>query len=148
MYLTVKYTHLILIVVSVCFFIIRFIWRQVHSRMMSYKWVRVTPHIIDSSLLLSGVALIYITSFMPFTASGEWLTEKLFCVIAYIGLGYIALRPSGGTLFRVFAFGGALGWLYLAASLRRPALGCGFTYLLDAFQRAPVQVMTDGRKGR
>jgi uncharacterized membrane protein SirB2 len=32
-----------------------------------------------------------ITHYLPFTEEGTWLTEKLFGVIIYIALGFIAL---------------------------------------------------------
>ena len=32
-----------------------------------------------------------ITHYLPFTEDGAWLTEKLFGVIIYIALGFIAL---------------------------------------------------------
>ena len=50
------------------------------------------PHINDSLLLLSGIGLIFITGFIPFTAAAPWLTEKLTCVMAYIALGFFALK--------------------------------------------------------
>ena len=117
MYLALKHSHLLLVVVSVVLFITRFVLLLIDSKIRNKKWLKVMPHVIDTLLLLSGVALIYVTGFMPFAPGGEWLTEKLFCVILYIALGFVALKPSCGILFRVFAFGGALGWLFLAASL-------------------------------
>ncbi len=42
--------------------------------------------------------MIALTGYLPFTVKGAWLTEKLFGVIIYIVLGFIALgrhRPRG-----------------------------------------------------
>lgn len=79
--------------------------------------MKVVPHIIDTVLLASGVALVFITGFIPFTPAALWMTEKLTCVLAYIALGYVALHYSRGMAFRLFAFFGALGWVYAAADL-------------------------------
>ncbi|PKF51845.1 SirB2 family protein [Enterovibrio nigricans] len=117
MYAALKHTHLLFIALSVSLFILRFIWRSMGSTMMQKKWVKIVPHIIDTGLLATGVALIAVTGFMPFTPAGVWMTEKLTCVLAYIALGFVALHYSQGTMFRVFAFFGALGWVYAAAKL-------------------------------
>ncbi|MBV7300094.1 SirB2 family protein [Enterovibrio paralichthyis] len=117
MYVALKHTHLLFIALSVSLFIIRFVWSMMGSKMMEKKWVKVVPHIIDTVLLTSGVALVFITGFIPFTPAALWMTEKLTCVLAYIALGYVALHYSRGMAFRLFAFFGALGWVYAAADL-------------------------------
>ncbi|WP_434359330.1 SirB2 family protein [Parasalinivibrio latis] len=117
MYMALKHTHMLAILLSVTLFIVRFFWVMRGSDMMQKKWVKVVPHIIDTVLLGTGVALIFVTGFYPFTPAGLWLTEKLTCVLAYIALGFVALHYSRGALFRTFAFLGALGWVYAAASL-------------------------------
>jgi uncharacterized membrane protein SirB2 len=75
------------------------------------------PHINDSLLLLSGIGLIFITGFIPFTPAAPWLTEKLTCVMAYIALGFFALKLGKNKLLRVFSFFGALGWLAMAGKI-------------------------------
>lgn len=117
MYLAIKHSHLLFVFLSVVLFIVRFGWKITQNQMLEKKWVKVTPHVVDSLLLLSGIWLILITHFIPFTPAGEWMTEKLFCVLAYIVLGYIALHQQCGKLFRSFCFVGALGWVFIAASL-------------------------------
>lgn len=117
MYATLKHLHLIFIFLSVTLFIFRFCLRMKDSKWLEKKWLKVTPHIVDTVLIATGVGLIFLTGFFPFTPQGLWMTEKLTCVLAYIALGYVALHYSQGTLFRLFAFFGALGWVYAAASL-------------------------------
>ncbi|OOE54929.1 SirB2 family protein [Salinivibrio kushneri] len=116
-YMALKHTHLLTVVLSLSLFVIRFVWVMRGSEMMNKKWVKVTPHVVDTLLLSTGVALIFVTGFIPFTESGAWLTEKLTCVLAYIALGFVALHYSRGKLFRTVAFLGALGWAYAAANL-------------------------------
>ncbi|MEZ8141545.1 invasion protein [Enterovibrio norvegicus FF-33] len=117
MYAALKHSHFLFIALSVSLFILRFAWLMMGSKMLEKKWVKVVPHIIDTGLLATGIALIAITGFIPFTPSAVWMTEKLTCVLAYIALGYVALHYSQGTLFRLFAFFGALGWVFAAANL-------------------------------
>jgi uncharacterized membrane protein SirB2 len=80
---------------SITLFVLRFFWKWAGSAMMQKRWVKIVPHVVDTLLLLSGISLIFITHFYPFSPQGTWLTEKLFGVIIYIALGFVALskRP-------------------------------------------------------
>jgi len=94
-YLSLKNFHLLTVAITAALFLLRFYWLQTGSAMLQRRWVRIVPHLNDTLLLLSGVLLVTITHFYPFTPQGNWLTEKLFGVIIYIALGAIALgrRP-------------------------------------------------------
>ena len=90
--------HLTSVALTISLFTLRYWWRWSNNPRFQARWVRVLPHIVDSVLLLSGVWLIALTGYLPFTVKGAWLTEKLFGVIIYIVLGFIALgrhRPRG-----------------------------------------------------
>ncbi len=92
------------------------------------RWVRVVPHVIDTLLLLSGAGLIWITHYLPFTVKGAWLTEKLFGVIIYIVLGFIALgrhRPrSQQAGFLAFLLGLVVLYIIIKlATTKIPLLG-------------------------
>ncbi|MEX3020925.1 SirB2 family protein [Kluyvera sp. STS39-E] len=91
LFLWVLYFHIGSAIISVSFFALRFWWIHHGSAMLDARWVRVLPHAVDSVLLLSGVALMLMTRYFPFTEEGTWLTEKLFGVIIYIFLGFVAL---------------------------------------------------------
>ena len=74
------------------------------------------PHINDTLLLASGVALIVINRFYPFSVQESWLTAKLFGVIIYILLGHIALgRRQRSLSLRWVAFILALVCFFLIA---------------------------------
>lgn len=92
------------------------------------RWTRVVPPFVDTFLLLSGVGLIAKTHILPFTEQGTWLTEKLFGVIIYIVLGFIALdyRRARSQRARLIAFLLALVVLYIIiklATTKIPLLG-------------------------
>ena len=68
------------------------------------------------------------TGYLPFTDKGAWLTEKLFGVIIYIVLGFIALdyRRMHSQQARIIAFPLALVVLYIIiklATTKVPLLG-------------------------
>ncbi|POT59231.1 hypothetical protein C3432_00390 [Citrobacter amalonaticus] len=120
--------HLTSIVLSVGLFILRYWWRYIHHPLATARWTRVVPPIIDSVLLLSGVGLMLKTHILPFTEQGSWLTEKLFGVIIYIVLGFIALdyRRAHSQQARIIAFPLALVVLYIIiklATTKLPLLG-------------------------
>ena len=94
-YPLIKNLHLVTVWITVTLFLLRFYWLRRGSPLLTRRWVRILPHVNDTLLLLSGVALVMITHFYPFTPQGSWLTEKLLAVIIYIALGSVALsrRP-------------------------------------------------------
>lgn len=120
--------HLISIALSISLFVLRYGWRECHSARAHARWTRVVPPVVDTFLLLSGVGLIAKTHILPFTEQGTWLTEKLFGVIIYIALGFIALgrRRPRSQQSRFIAFLLALVVLFIIIQLaitRIPILG-------------------------
>ncbi|EPF16721.1 Invasion gene expression up-regulator, SirB [Cedecea davisae] len=126
-YFSLKYLHIFTVVISISLFVLRYWWQYRGSAISAKRWVRIVPHINDTVLLLSGFGLVLITHFYPFTPQGSWLTEKLFGVIIYIALGFIALgkRPRSQQI-RWFAFLLGLVVLYIIiklATTKIPILG-------------------------
>lgn len=115
LYPAVKHSHMLLVALSVTFFIVRFMLNLRQSPIMEKKFVKVAPHVIDTFLLLSGFTLCFMIKQYPFV--DPWMTEKIICVVAYIALGIMALKSNRNKLFKFFAFIGAIGWVVLAAKL-------------------------------
>jgi uncharacterized membrane protein SirB2 len=115
LYFAVKHLHLTLVAVSVLFFVVRFVLHMRASSIMDKKFIKITPHVIDTFLLLSGLALCFIIQQFPFV--DPWLTEKIIAVAAYIALGMMAFKADRSKLFRFFAFIGAIGWVVFAAKI-------------------------------
>ncbi|EDU9444395.1 SirB family protein [Salmonella enterica subsp. enterica serovar Enteritidis] len=107
--------HLICVALSVSLFVARYWWRYCGHALAAARWTRIVPPVIDTLLLLSGIGLIVKTHILPFTESGSWLTGKLFGVIIYIVLGFIALdyRQARSQQARFIAFPLALVVLYI-----------------------------------
>lgn len=120
--------HLIAVALTISFFIVRYGWRYSNNPLIDARWVRIAPHCIDTVLFLSGAGLMWKTGYLPFTDKGAWLTEKLFGVIIYIALGFIALgrRRPRRQQTRFIAFLLALVVLFFIVQLaitRIPLLG-------------------------
>ncbi|OLQ85238.1 hypothetical protein BIY21_19145 [Vibrio ponticus] len=114
MYEGLKHFHLLTIALSATLLSVRFALLLANSELRNNKFLKVFPHINDTALLLSGVALIVL--FIPWSAA-PWLPMKLSCVLAYIALGFFALKLAKNNLLRIFAFLGALGWLGMAGKI-------------------------------
>ncbi|RYV00758.1 invasion protein [Shewanella sp. OPT22] len=115
LYPAVKHLHLMLIALSVVFFTVRFVLHLRGSAILEKKFLKIAPHVIDTFLLLSGVALCFIINQYPF--ENPWLTEKIGAVAAYIVLGIIAMKIDRGAIFKIFAYIGAISWLVYAARM-------------------------------
>ncbi|GAJ73918.1 LOW QUALITY PROTEIN: SirB2 protein [Vibrio sp. JCM 18904] len=117
MYVALKHIHLVTIALSATLLSIRFVLMMMNSPKRNNRFLKVfPPHIVDTALLVSGIALIFITGFIPFTDAAPWLTNKITCVLAYIALGFFSLNLRK-TTYRYLAFSGALGWLVMAANI-------------------------------
>ena len=94
--------HVSLVVLSLSLFIWRGISMWQGRMLQSPLWKRRIPDAIDSSLLLSGMALAYTLGFAPW--SDNWLLIKLVALVVYILLGYLALRENTLPIVRQACF--------------------------------------------
>jgi len=120
--------HLTTVILTISLFVLRYWWHFTGNPRVQARWMRIVPHAVDTLLLLSGLGLIVVTRYIPFTANGAWLTEKLFGVIIYIVLGFIALgryRPrSQQTGFIAFLLGLVVLYIIIKlAATKIPILG-------------------------
>jgi len=88
------------------------------------RWVRITPHVIDTVLLASAIGLALILEQYPFVH--DWLTAKVLGLIAYILLGSIALRYGPNKLIRVVAWVAALAMFGYIVSVALTHTPLGF----------------------
>ena len=92
MYILVKYVHVISVVLSVSGFFLRGLLMMRDSPLLRARWIKVLPHINDTVLLVAALTLAALSGQYPFVA--DWVTAKIFGVIAYIVLGALALRDA------------------------------------------------------
>ncbi|UXI03138.1 SirB2 family protein [Photobacterium sp. TY1-4] len=116
MYLTLKTFHVLTVLLSISLFLFRFTLICRRSPLAANPVLKIAPHVNDTLLLTSGMALIGLTGFVPFTAAAPWLSVKLLAVVAYILCGAFALKARHIGL-RWLSFAGALGWLALIVKL-------------------------------
>ncbi|MFA5489527.1 MAG: SirB2 family protein [Candidimonas sp.] len=88
-YIVLKHLHMTAAGLSILFFILRACWALTGSTLLQRKTVKVLPHVIDSVLLLCGLAL---AGFLGAAAAQPWLTAKLVAVVLYIIAGSYAIK--------------------------------------------------------
>jgi len=101
-YLTLKYVHMACVVFSYMFFFVRGVWMMRAPALLARRWVKVLPHVVDTLLLASAIALAVMLRQYPFTS--PWLTAKVVGLVVYIGLGMMALRRGRTRRARVTAW--------------------------------------------
>lgn len=87
-----KLLHISCAALSITGFFIRGIWMIQQSPQLSQRWVKIAPHIIDTILLASAIALALHWQLSPLQQ--PWLMAKIIALIAYIGLGTLALKRA------------------------------------------------------
>jgi len=85
-----KLTHVTCVVLSYAGFFLRGMWMIRDSRMLERRWVRVLPHVVDTALLASAIALSMMLKQYPLVE--PWLTAKVAGLLLYIVLGMVALN--------------------------------------------------------
>ena len=103
MWLTIKYLHMTLALVSVSGFLLRGILMLLQSRLLQQRWIKRLPHLVDTLLLASGVLLAWHLHQYPFVNS-YWLSAKMLALLAYIGFGMLALNYGKTPAIRGLAF--------------------------------------------
>ncbi len=113
-YLAIRELHVVCALLSIASFILRGALKFRESKLLQQKWLRISPHIVDSVLLLSAVALVILRGEYPFVSG--WLTAKTVGVFVYIGLGVVALRAGKTPTVRAIAYVLAIAtFAYIAA---------------------------------
>ncbi len=105
-YLLVKSIHVGTAAITLALFLLRGAWMWQGSLGRRGRWVRVLPHLNDATLLGSALILVVLGGHWPWQQ--PWLAAKLVALLAYIGLGMLALRPGRPARTRRLAFLSAL----------------------------------------
>jgi uncharacterized membrane protein SirB2 len=121
-YLALKGIHVACIAVSYAFFVTRGVWMLRESPLLHRRWVRIAPHIVDTLLLASAIALAFMLHQYPIT--NDWLTAKVAGLMVYIGLGIVALKRGRkrGTRIAAWIAAQAVFFYIVAVAITRQPL--------------------------
>ena len=120
-YLLLKQAHIACAVLSIAGFVVRGALMLQSSPSLQLRFARIAPHVVDTVLLASAIALTWMSGQYPF--SQNWLTAKVLGLVAYIILGTIALKRGRSKTVRAIAFALALGaalYIVCVALTRNP----------------------------
>lgn len=101
-----KNVHLICVALSISGFMLRGGLMLAGSELLHRRWMRTWPHLIDTVLLISGIWMAINLHAHP--GNSPWLGAKIVALLAYIGLGFLALRVGRSPAVRTTALLGAL----------------------------------------
>ena len=99
-YLALKHLHITCALLTFLSFSLRGYWMLANSHLLQHKLVRILPHIIDTLLLGSAIALT--VTIQQYPMQDTWLTAKLAALIVYILFGTIALKRGKTKQIRAF----------------------------------------------
>ena len=122
MYETLRTLHVTAAALSITGFILRGVWILQGSSRLQAKPVKILPHVIDTVLLASAIALVVMASLNPLEHG--WLSAKIMALLVYIGLGVVTLRKGKSQEARFAAFLAAISvFAYMAqTALTRSAI--------------------------
>src|SRR5690606_2743746 len=88
-YLAIKHLHVTAAALSILFFMLRAYWSVTGNSLLQKKFVKIVPHIIDTLLLVASIVL---ATFLGLAAAQPGVLTKIVLLIAYIGVGTIAIK--------------------------------------------------------
>lgn len=116
-----KLLHQGAVAVSLTGFAVRGLGSLSGAGWMRRRMHRVWPHAVDTLLLLSALVMAWMLRLNPLAT--PWLAAKIGGLLAYIGLGMLALRPGRPLGVRIAAWAAALlvfGWIASVAISKNP----------------------------
>lgn len=113
-YASLRVLHIVTVHITLILFLLRGYWMLRDSPRLADRWVRIVPHVNDTVLLLAAIALLAIARLNPLEQ--PWVLAKIVGLLAYIGLGTVALKRGRSKALRVKALIAALSvFAYIVA---------------------------------
>ncbi len=97
-----KHLHITCVALSYSLFFLRGIWMLHDSSLLQQRWVKIAPHMVDTLLLASAIALAWQLGISPLAA--PWLGAKIVALLFYIVIGAYALKRGRTKRIRLIAW--------------------------------------------
>lgn len=105
-YAALKLVHQGAVTLSIAGFVARGAASLAGAAWVRGRAARTLPHLVDTVLLASAIGLAWMLRLNPLET--PWLAAKIAGLLAYIGLGMVALKPTRPRPVRVVAWLAAL----------------------------------------
>ncbi len=76
------------------------------SPLMERKWIKIVPHVVDTVLLATALAMVVGLAINPLET--PWLMAKIVALLIYIGLGFVVMRLAKTKAVRMVAWVAAI----------------------------------------
>jgi len=122
-YLILKALHVTSAAASLALFVIRGSWMVWAPERLRQRWVKVAPHLVDTVLLLSAIALVWQLGGLVVLRTQSWLVAKIVALLFYILLGSMALKRARTLRTRFVTFFAAIavfGYIVCVAIVKSP----------------------------
>lgn len=123
-YATLKIVHVSCVMLSGAGFALRGALALAGEPVMRQRWIRIVPHVVDTLLLASAIAMAVIAHLKP--TQQPWIAAKIALLVVYVLLGTWALRRARTRRAQGLAYAGALltfSYIVGIALTRSPILG-------------------------
>ena len=91
-YTILKFVHVSCVLLSLTGFLLRSYFLLLSPGMLVRWWVKYTPHFVETTLLISALAMLPLIDEYPF--SDNWLTAKLLAMLCYIAVAGYTLHGA------------------------------------------------------
>lgn len=105
-YTLLRLIHVGTVYVTFGLFLLRGIWMLLDSPRLGDRWARVVPHLNDTLLLTAAIAMVWVGGLN--LIDNPWIIAKIAGLLAYIGLGTLALKRGRTKAQRLGGFVAAL----------------------------------------
>lgn len=113
-YLALRNLHLLTVAITLALFLLRSYWMLRDSPRLQARWIKIAPHTNDTVLLAAAIGMLVVAEVNPLDQ--PWLIAKIVGLLAYIGLGTVALKRGKTRAIRIKALIAALGvFAYIVA---------------------------------
>lgn len=118
MYMIVKNIHLIIIVLTLIFFITNFVLTLKTSTMVDNKILKIGPHILYTSFIITAVYMVSVNPVINlYPLVNGWVPSKMAGFVIYVLSITFALKWAKSTLWRVAGLVSALFWFAMTTRL-------------------------------
>ena len=120
-YSDLRTLHIACVHLSLAGFVLRGLLMLRESPLFDHRVTRTLPHINDTVLLAAAIGLATLSGQYPWQQS--WLAMKVLCLLAYIGLGFVAFKQNRSRPLRLGAWLLAIViflWMISIARLHHP----------------------------
>lgn len=113
---TLYIIHVSCVVLSLTGFVGRGLMLFIHPQWLTNRWLKITPHIIDTLLLASAIGLLILKQYN--VLEHNWLLAKTLVLVIYIAAGIYLFRFARQRISQICSFGIAMvsaGYIVLVA---------------------------------